>query len=570
MGEPPETLTPDIPAKRKPGRPKLSDTTAPSYKGRVGQANPPEPAASIESNQANSLYSVLAQDPLTWATTFCPNHHKLDTPRFHVEIMDAAMNYRFLAIGAPRESAKSTVINFDYVSHAIRFKRKRFIVIIANPFKKAATYLDAIKREFAENENLKNKFPSIKIIKDAEGDSIFRHADGFEVKVLCKGVEQIGTIRGQKFKFSRPDLIVLDDIEDDEMVKNPDRRKELEAYYDEAVVPAGEAGKCQYIIIGTVLHDDCQLAKMLSQDKYTEYYKLRYQALLDYPASPRSLWPDKWSVETLLEMMRLKPTMFAKEYQNDPASGSNVRFEKSDFRYWRNENKRYVLFGKDNEILSTGLLSECKAAIACDLAWKEKRSGSADSTVILPGYLTPDSNILLEDYICKIGMRPDEFIEQIFLMVDRLEKLTGSTVPVGFEKAMLENVTQWLMRKQMAYKNKYIVTKELIWDADKETRIEVRLQPRYSQHSIFHKQGMGELEHQLIRFPSSAHDDLIDAEQGLIQLLKHPKGASKPKEEDTEFDTIRRMHIESKKAPRHRYDAKLGHVIARSWQKLPP
>lgn len=493
------------------------------------------------------LWEALSKEPLAWAAAFCPNHHKLEIPKFHVDIMDAAMKYRYLAIGAPRESAKSTIINFDYVSHCIMFKRKRFIVIIANPFKKAATYLDAIKREFAENEALKESFPKLKLVKDAEGDTIFQHPDGFQIKVLCKGVEQIGTIRGQKFKYSRPDLIVLDDIEDDEMVKNPERRKELEDYYDEAVVPAGEQGKCQYIIIGTILHDDSQLAKMLSKDKYTEYKKLRFQALINYPKEPRSLWPEKWTVDTLLDMMKRKPSMFAKEYQNDPASGSNVRFDKKDFRYWRNEQGRYILFGPDNEVLSTGLLSDCRAAISCDLAWKEKRSGAADSTVIFPGYLTPDSNILVEDYVAKTGMRPDEFIEHLFLMVERLQKLTGSDVPVGFEKAMLEQVTQWMLKKEMKAQNRFITTKELAWDADKETRIEIRLQPRYSQHSIFHKHGMGELESQLVRFPSAAHDDIIDAAQGLVQLLKFPKGAKQTVGVDSLFDQLRQHAIEAKK-----------------------
>lgn len=552
---------PDIP-KRKPGRPKRTDTTAPSYAKNIVEV-PKDP----KNDLYQALTLALSQDPLAWAITFCPNHHKLDTPAFHLQIMDAAMRERYLAIGAPRESAKSTIINFDYVSHAIRFKRKRFIVIISNPFKKGAAYLDSIKREFAENENLKTKFPPIKIVKDAEGDSIFRHADGFEVKVLCKGVEQIGTIRGQKFKFSRPDLIVMDDIEDDEMVKNPDRRRELQDLIDEAVIPAGEAGVCQFIIIGTILHDDSQLAKMLSKDKYQEYHKIFFQALNDYPDNPRSLWPQKWSVDTLLNMMKTKPTMFAKEYQNDPASGSNVRFEKKDFRYWRNENGRYILFGPDNEILTTGLLSDCRAAIACDLAWKEKRSGSADSTVILPGYLTPDSNILLEDYVAKTGMRPDEFIEQIFLMVERLENITGSNVPVGFEKAMLENVTQWMMRKQMAYQNRYITTKELVWDADKETRIEIRLQPRYSQHSIFHKQGMGDLEHQLVRFPSATHDDIIDAEQGLVQLLKFPKGVKKEVNSSSLFDQLRQYAIDQKK-PKKEFTG-FGNKVLSKQQGIP-
>lgn len=494
--------------------------------------------AAVEQVDYALLYEALKLSPLEWAITFCPNHHKLSTPKFHLEIIDNAMTERFLVIGAPREHAKSTIINFDYVAHAILFKRKNFIIIVSNPFKKGASYLDSIKREFSENEILKRAFNLPKLVKDAEGDSIFRHSDGFETKVMCKGVEQIGTIRGSKFKYSRPDLIICDDIEDDEMVKNPDRRRELQEYYDEALIPAGEAGKCQYIVIGTVLHDDSQLAKLLSPNKYTEYKKLIYKALIGYPDNSEALWPAKMNVEQLVKMMKEKPTVFAKEYQNDPASGSNVRFEKKDFRYWRNEQGRYILFGVDNEVLATGLLSDCRAAIACDLAWKEKRSSTADSTVIMPGYLTPDSNILIEDYVHKIGMRPDEFIEQIFLMVDRLEKITGSNVPVGFEKAMLEQVTQWMLKKQMRTNNRFISTKELVWDADKETRIEIRLQPRYSQHSIFHKTNMGDLEHQLTRFPSAAHDDLIDAEQGLVQLLKFPKGSSKKEEAKDMFDTL--------------------------------
>lgn len=463
------------------------------------------------------------------------------------------MNKRFLVIGAPRESAKSTIINFDYVLHAIMFKRKNFIIMLSNPYKKGCAYLDAIKRELGENEEIRNELPRIEIVKDSEGDSIFRHQDGFEIRIMCKGVEQMGTIRGLKFKYSRPDLIILDDIEDDEMVKNPERRAELERNFDEAVVPAGEAGKCQYIIIGTILHDDSLLSKVLSKDKYPEYEKLIYKALNDYPKNPTSLWPEKWTVETLIKLMKDKPTVFAKEYQNDPASGSNIRFEKKDFRYWRNEQGRYILFGSENEVLSTGLLSDCRAAIACDLAWQEKRSGSADSTVILPGYLTSDSNILIEDYVCKIGMRPDEFIEQIFLMVKRLENVTKSSVPVGFEKAMLEKVTQWMLKKQMRAKNSFIITKELVWDADKETRIEIRLQPRYSQHTIFHKHGMGDLEHQLERFPSATHDDLIDAEQGLVQLLQYPKTMSAPQQEEDAFMWWRQQAIDAHKQPRFGY-----------------
>lgn len=501
----------------------------------------------MDETPSQLIQDALASNPLLWGRFYCPRYHTLATPYFHTKIMEAAMKHRFLVIAAPREFAKSNLINFDYVFHALLYKRHDFIIVLSNPYKKAVRYLEAIKKELTENEKIKRDYPPIKILKDAEGDSVFKHQDGTEINITCKGVEQIGTIRGIRFKYNRPTLIVCDDIEDDEMVKNPERRLDLQTQFDEALIPAGERGRCQYIFIGTMLHDDSLLAKLLSKDKYPEYHKMLFRARnVDSLGQRYSLWPEKMSVEELDKLEREKPTVFAKEYQNDPVSGSNVRFDKKDFRYWRLEgSNRYILFGVENEVLSTGLLSDCKAAIACDLAWKEKRS--SDSTVIMPAFLTPTNDILIENYVTKIGMRPDEFIEQVFVMVERLEKLTGGSVPVGFEKAMLETVTQWMMKRTMRERNRYILTKELVWDADKETRIETRLQPRYAQHVIYHKTGMGDLEQQLVRFPSAAHDDLVDAAQGLCQLLQFPKGKSKVTKPDDEFMRVRQIAIDAKK-----------------------
>ena len=528
----------------------------------IVEAIPGVPSVPAAPTPIERIYQSLSTKPLLCLRFFCPNHHKLETPKFHTEIMKAACEHKYLSIAAPREHAKSTIINFDYVLHRILYKKKRFILIVSNPFKKGAAYLEAIKKELSENEKLKNSFPPIKITKDAEGDSVFTHADGFETKVMCKGVEQIGTVRGIKFKYSRPDLIIMDDIEDDEMVKNPERRAELQANVDEALIPAGERGVCQYIIIGTILHDDSQLAKMVGKDKYPEYHKMFYRALKE---DNTALWPEKMTAEDLIKLQKEKPSVFAKEYQNDPVSGSNVRFDKKDFRYWRQESDRYILFGEQNEVLSTGLLRECRAAIACDLAWKEKRS--SDSTAIMPGFLTPSNDILIETYINKIGMRPDEFIEQIFLMVNRLRIVTGSDVPVGFEKAMLEQVTKYLLKQDMKKRNDYITTKELLWDADKETRIEIRLQPRYAQHVIYHRQGMGELENQLVRFPSAVHDDLCDAAQSLVQLLQYPKGARSKVGEDSMFDQVRQFAIDAKK-PKKAFHG-FGNRNAMAYRRIP-
>ena len=50
---------------------------------------------------------------------------------------------------------------------------------------------------------------------------------------------------------------------------------------------------------------------------------------------------------------------------------------------------------------------------------------------------------------------------------------------------------------------------------------------------------MGELESQLIRVPHGTHDDLPDAEQGLVQLLQNPRQQKTKPQEENEFDRLK-------------------------------
>jgi hypothetical protein len=491
----------------------------------------------------------MSENPLLWGYYFFPNHFRDNPPPFHLDITRAILNNRHVTIAAPRESAKSTIVAFLYVFHAIVFKRKRFIVIVGNTESKAKEHLDAIKRELHDNIFLKAALPKLKLVKDSEIDTIFRHQDAFETRVLCKGTEQIPKIRGVKFNAYRPDLIICDDLEDDEMVRSKERRFKLKEDFDTALIPAGDRKKCQYIIIGTVLHDDSQLAKLLNHDLYPEFKTLFYQALDEQ--TDESLWPEKWSVQDLYKMRDDKPLTFAKEMQNDPVSGQNQRFQRSDFRYWRVDSGIYELLDTDNSVIKRGFLANCKGAIACDLAWSERKD--ADNSVVLGGYLTPDNEILINEYVAEKGLRPDRLATILFEMAKRLQSVTESVVPIGFEKAILEKVAKWNLRQEMKKRNEYLLIKELKWEHDKITRIELILQPRYANHSIYHRTNMGELEHELERFPYGVHDDIIDALQGVCQLLKNPKKAKQTQKKDDAFEFWRNLARKQNQRDRKRY-----------------
>jgi hypothetical protein len=497
------------------------------------------------------FFEIMKLDPLAFGKYIFPHHFRLKSPTFHYKLLKAAQDNLNLVVGAPRASSKTTILGFLYPIHQISFKQKHFIVILTSVYTKSCGVLDAMKKEIRDNEDLSQLFP-MEITKDAEGDSIIRHQDGFETRILCKGRDQIGDIRGEKFGAYRPDLIIIDDVEDDKMVINPERRMELQDNFDQVVLFLGERGVTQTIVIGTVLHDDSMLAKLLDPEKYKEFKKILYRGRnYDDQGTKFSLWTEKWTVNDLDEMEKKDPVSFAKEIQNDPVSGMINKFDRKDFRYWKIDNMNYVLFGTEGEVLARGELSRCKAAIACDLAWEEKRE--SDDSVIIPGFLTPNSEILVDTYFCKKGMRPNEIEEILFTMENRLRLVTGSSVFIGFEKAKLEKVMKWLLKEAMRKRNHYLLFKDLLWDADKITRIVTRLQPRYAQHVIYHRSGMGELEHQLLRVPSGTHEDLADGLQGLVQLLEYPRQFKKPEGPEAEFDWWRRKAIELKNPPKKHF-----------------
>lgn len=467
----------------------------------------------------DTSYILFEQEPIIFGKHYFPHHLRDRSPYFHWIIIKESYDNTFFACEAPRGCAKSTILAFLKPIHRIAFKHKRFIVIVQNTYKKAVGTLESIKDEIRYNESLKNDF-GITLEKDAEGDTIFRSRDGFRTRVLCKGVEQIGSIRGEKFGAYRPDYILGDDMEDDEMVKSAERRQSLKDLFDNALIPAGDIKSLDVDIIGTILHDDSLMADLVSSEKYTEYRKLFFKARFENAVSGvrESLWPERWTVEDLNEMERLKPEAFAKEMQGDPSSGSLETIRREDFRLWRIEDSCAVLYGGDGEVVSRWRLNECRAGVGIDLAWEDKKA--SDFTAVVPGLITPANDLLVDDYICKKGMRPDEFESAVYDINDRYERLTGKRVCFGFEKAKLEKVMKWFLTEAMKRRGKYLWFKDISWGTqDKVERIMFRVANRYSQHSIYHKKGMGDLENQLIRLRSTAHDDIVDAVGMLPEIL---------------------------------------------------
>lgn len=138
-------------------------------------------------------------------------------------------------IAAPRGHAKSTNFTFKDTLHAVLYGYKHYCILISDSSDQAEEFLENIKTELEENADIIEDFGILK------GNKVWR--SGVILTKTDIKVEAIGSgkkIRGRHHRNWRPDLIVLDDIENDENVNTPEQRKKLKSWFDKAVSKAGD------------------------------------------------------------------------------------------------------------------------------------------------------------------------------------------------------------------------------------------------------------------------------------------------------------------------------------------
>src|SRR3972149_2725863 len=129
------------------------------------------------------------------------------TPDFHLELWElCCSNHPYVAIAAPRAHAKSTAITHAYTLASVLFRERRFVVIVSDTETQASNFLNDIKEELRNNDDLIELFQVKGFKKDTETDIIVELNDGYTFRIIVRGAEQ--RVRGLKWQQMRPDLII--------------------------------------------------------------------------------------------------------------------------------------------------------------------------------------------------------------------------------------------------------------------------------------------------------------------------------------------------------------------------
>lgn len=454
-----------------------------------------------------------------------PLHEKAELPK------KAGSNQ---AIAAPRGHAKSTNFTFKDTLHAALYMYKHYCIIISDSSEQAEGFLEDIRQELEDNGDIIEDFGVQRGNKTWKSSVIITKND-IKVEAIGSGKK----IRGRKHRNWRPDLIVLDDIENDENVNTPEQRRKLKSWFDKAVAKAGDT-YTDIMYIGTVLHYDSLLNNIL---KNAGYKTKKYRAVIS-EAVNQPLW-DEWEriftnlfdeaheenadnffknhkkemlegTEVLWEakvsyyaLMKTRviygAASFNSELQNDPIDPDNATFNPEWFDYYVPElmdwkSPEFIFIGANDPSLGKNKKSDTSSIINLALSVKT-------------GYMyVVDASIEKR--------KPDVIINDVFEMSRRLKRDYGK----GFYKFGVETVQfQFYFKEVMAQKSveegEYIPIEEIQSIGNKALRIE-SLQPviknKYLKFNKEHKT----LLQQLQEFPMGKNDDGPDGLQMAVQLAQ--------------------------------------------------
>lgn len=374
--------------------------------------------------------------------------------------------------------------------------------------------LEAIKVEVESNPRLAIDFPELTPGKVWRAGAILT-SKGQKVEAVGAGQK----LRGRRHGAFRPDLVVLDDIENDETVQTPEQRNKLHNWILKAVLKLGAAGeKFDVIYVGTILHYDSVLNRILNTKGWRS---VRFKAILRMPDN-MTLWDEweniylseegdddtlsdlfyqqhksemdagsvvSWLARPILYLMKERAkdghSAFDSEYQNDPVSGDDAIFANS-LHYWTELPNNLIYFGAVDPSLG-------------------KAGASRDPSAILVGGYHRETGKL---YVVEAQIKkrlPDLIIEDVIRLHTQYNCHRWFVETVQFQEFLKTELV-----KRSAARGKPVPATATKPNSDKMLRIE-SLQPHIANGLILLHRSQSTLESQLRHFPKADHDDGPDA-----------------------------------------------------------
>ncbi len=362
------------------------------------------------------------------------------------------------AIAAPRGETKSTTCSMAFPIWCVAYGHKRFPILFSDTYRQAAEQLEAVKAELEFNPRLKADYPEHAGRGRVWKEGVIVTHGNAKMQAFGAGTK----VRGLRHGPHRPDLAVLDDLENDENVRSLEQRDKLHSWLMRTVLPLGPPdGSMDVLYIGTVLHYDAVLSRVLNSPLWQARH---FRSIIEFP-DRTDLW-DQWeealhnegpeaarafyddrrsemelgavvswpAVRPLYALMLIRAddrAAFDSEHQNDPVSLENNPFAAA-MSFWVNRLDDWVFYGALDP--SLGKQNKARDPSAIGIGGLNRQTGildivEADIRRRVPDKIIMDVIAYQREYHCLLwGVEIIQFQE---MLKDELVKRSAALgVPV--------------------------------------------------------------------------------------------------------------------------------------------
>lgn len=385
---------------------------------------------------------------------------------------------RIKMILVPRSTFKSTFITCGLSLQKIAKNRDEKILLANATLANSARFLTEIKEHLVKNEEFRTLYgefynPKLKW-NENEIEVLGRRMGSREATITAAGVG--GNLISTHFT-----TIIADDLVNDENSATRLQANKVIEWWKRAfslLEPEGEM-----IVIGT---------------RFT-YYEL-YSYLIDnlsdsvdmfirsiYKPDGSMYFPERFNEEKVKELRQLHGSwLFSSFYLNEPLDEDSAIIKKSQIQYYEKPPENLAIFA------------------CCDPAVSQ--SAKADfSAIVVVGIDFRNNWYVLETI--RGRWQVSELIFQLFDVFERWKPITMTIETIGQAQGLITPI-----HEEEEIRGKYLplVVIKTRGEITKNMRVRSILQPRFENKKIYIKEDQFELEDEIIHFPNSKHDDLIE------------------------------------------------------------
>lgn len=395
---------------------------------------------------------------------------------FHREIYAVLWGKENANIVCPRWHAKTTTV-LIFIMHALLMKKNKYIIYVASSGL-WEEWVGKIKEEMETNVYIMEIFGAQ--VLDGKEKKMMSIEDMGMKKWRSKRIElanggRLATMtKGMAIRWQRPDLVILDDPQEDSDVRNKDiverfNRWVFTSLYN-TLLPWGKM-----IALGTIVGNNCLVNILGSKYGFKE---VRYKAVEDWVA----LRPAVWSLEALEERKKVIGTAnFNQEFMHIAILSESQIIKREWIRYYREQDLPQAFD---------------KIVLAVDPAISQKDSADYIGLVIM-GYKW-EYRFVLHSEQCKMSMNA------LQAYVSELHKKWS------FNVILVESVAFQAMVRQL-FASAGLPVRAVVPHKDKATRLmQVSWKIEFWKFFVRVK-GDEELVYQMTNFPDVANDDILDA-----------------------------------------------------------